>query len=84
MDALQDRLVEVGIDPETGDPILTTVPVSPSMSTAGANASPRFFGRFAPGGSHAGYLSGAELKLLSEWLDLGGQYYNDPFAAPPE
>lgn len=83
MDALQDRLVEVGIDPETGDPILATVPVAPSMSTAGANASSRFFDRFAPGGSHAGWLSGAELKLLSEWLDLGGQYYNNPFAAPP-
>jgi hypothetical protein len=83
MDALQDRLIEIGIDPETGDPILVTVPVAPSMSTAGANASPQFFDQFEAGGSHAGYLSPAELKLLSEWLDLGGQYYNNPFAAPP-
>ncbi len=29
-----------------------------------------------------GYLTAAELKLVSEWLDLGAQYFNDPFAAP--
>jgi len=23
------------------------------------------------------------LKLISEWLDIGAQYFNDPFAAPP-
>ena len=33
---------------------------------------------------HTGMLSGAELKLISEWLDLGAQNFNDPFddAAP--
>lgn len=31
---------------------------------------------------HTGVLSPAELKLISEWLDIGGQYYNDPFAVP--
>ncbi len=30
---------------------------------------------------HRGLLSEAELRLLSEWLDLGGQYYNNPFDA---
>lgn len=29
--------------------------------------------------NHAGWLSDGELRLISEWLDLGGQYYNDPF-----
>ncbi|MCC7257031.1 MAG: hypothetical protein IT486_01540 [Gammaproteobacteria bacterium] len=80
--ALQDRLVEVGIDPVTGDPILAPVPVGPVVSVAGALASGGFFNRFLAGGSHAGYLGGAELKLLAEWIDLGAQYYNDPFAAP--
>jgi hypothetical protein len=42
----------------------------------------RFFTLFAPGGTHAGRLTAAELKLVSEWLDLGAQYFNDPFAAP--
>jgi hypothetical protein len=31
---------------------------------------------------HTGYLSPAELRLISEWLDIGAQYYNDPFVAP--
>ena len=82
MDALIDRTIEVGIDPDTGDPILQTVPVGPAMSVVGANASDAFFSRFAPGGTHAGYLTDAELRLISEWLDIGGQYYNNPFDAP--
>jgi hypothetical protein len=79
---LQDRFVQVGVDPVTGDPILAPVPVNPVMSTAGALASPGFFERFLPGGTHAGYLTGAELRLLAEWADLGGQYFNNPFDAP--
>ena len=33
---------------------------------------------------HTNMLTGAELKLISEWLDLGAQNFNDPFdlAAP--
>ena len=38
--------------------------------------------RFASGGTHAGYLSGAELRLVAEWADLGAQYFNNPFDAP--
>ena len=79
---LRDRLIEVGIDPVTNDPILVPVPVSPVMSVAGAVASPGFFNRFLAGGTHAGFLSGAELRLVAEWADLGGQYYNNPFDAP--
>lgn len=65
-------------------PVLVTVGVGPALSPAGANAagSNRFFSRFAPAGTHAGRLTGAELKLISEWVDIGAQYYNDPFAAP--
>jgi hypothetical protein len=51
------------------------------LSVGGALASPRFFGTFN-GGSHAGRLSPAELKLMAEWIDVGGQYYNDPFMVP--
>ena len=73
---------QTGIDPVTGLPILEPVRVGPSMSVAGANASDQFFARFAPGQSHDGYLSDAELRLISEWLDVGAQYYNNPFDAP--
>jgi hypothetical protein len=42
--------------------------------------------RAIPPGSvdHTAMLTGAELKLISEWLDLGAQNFNDPFdpAAP--
>ncbi|MEL7025207.1 MAG: hypothetical protein AAGL69_15835 [Pseudomonadota bacterium] len=82
MGALQDLLVEVGVDPDTNQPIFETVNVPASMSSNGANASQRFFDRFEAGGTHAGYLTPDELRLLSEWLDVGGQYYNNPFAVP--
>ncbi len=78
--AIIDRLVP-STDPE-GNPILITVPVNPLMQVAGASASSAFFDVFSPGGSHEAWLSDAELRLLSEWLDVGAQYYNNPFAAP--
>ena len=69
--ALQDEQVSIG---------------SP-MSAGGARVS-SFFSCFDVGGtgcpsrSHVGYLSRDELKLIAEWLDIGAQYYNDPFAVP--
>ena len=76
---LVERLVQNGVDPVTGDPILVPVNVGPSMRAAGANASNQFFSRFEPGMSHDGYLSDAEKRLIAEWLDVGAQYYNNPF-----
>jgi hypothetical protein len=32
--------------------------------------------------NHAGFMTAAELRLLSEWVDIGAQYYNNPFDAP--
>jgi hypothetical protein len=58
------------------------VPVAPPMSAGSARGSTAFFSRFAAGGSHAGYMTPAELRLLSEWLDIGAQYFNNPFVAP--
>jgi hypothetical protein len=64
-------------------PVMVTVPVAPAMSVASARASIRFFSRFDAGGSHEGRLEPAELRLIAEWLDIGGQYYNNPFDVPP-
>jgi hypothetical protein len=70
-----------------GNPILSTVSIPSSMSSAGARQS-RFFACFDVGGAgcptepHVGYLSLAELRLLAEWLDIGAQYYNNPFDVP--
>ena len=81
--ALQDRLVQTGVDAQ-GRPVYSPVPVAPAMSPVGARASVAFFSKFVTGGSHAGWLSAAELRLISEWLDIGAQYFNDPFAVPLE
>ena len=79
---LRDRLVQVGVDPVTGAPQFETVPVAPSLVAGNARGSVRFFSLFGPGGSHEGRLTPAELKLVSEWVDVGAQYFNDPFVAP--
>jgi hypothetical protein len=70
------------LDTVTNECVVTTpVNVAPAMQIASSRAS-RFFDAFAATGSHAGRLSEAELKLLKEWLDIGSQYYNNPFEAP--
>ena len=79
---LVDFMEVVGVD-ANGDPILAPVNVNPSMSAGGANASNRFFSRFDDTGDiHSGFLTDAEKRLIAEWLDVGAQYYNNPFDAP--
>jgi hypothetical protein len=60
------------------------VTLGPPMVAGNAKGSTQFFNEFATGGTHAGYLSPAELRVISEWLDIGAQYFNNPFdpAAP--
>ncbi|MFC4257956.1 hypothetical protein ACFOZ5_02795 [Marinobacter lacisalsi] len=91
---LVDRQVESGeyLRDEEGElildddgnmiPILERVPLPSVMSTAGALASEGFTNVFATGGIHEDFLTDAELRLVSEWLDLGAQYYNNPFDTP--
>lgn len=75
----QDANGELLLDVEGNPiPVLVNVPVAAVLSTNGAAASVDFFQLFR-GGSHDGRLSAHELKLISEWLDIGGQYYNTPF-----
>jgi len=82
---LLDEEGELVLDAEDNPiPITTTVGIGSSMRVNGANSSSRFFNRFNPGNSHAGMLSEAELRLIAEWLDIGGQYYNNPFDAPQD
>jgi len=79
---LEDVMVNGPIDPVTNLPTQVPVNVIPSMRVAGSLASTAFVDLFNPGGSHAGRLGPAELRLVFEWLDIGAQYYNDPFAVP--
>jgi len=66
------------------EPVLITVNVPQVMSVNGALASNRFFSIFEDPGNtdHFGNLLTSELKLIAEWLDIGGQYYNNPFDVP--
>jgi hypothetical protein len=79
---LVDFMEVIGVDID-GNDILAPVNVNPSMSAGGANASNRFFSRFDDAGDmHSGFLTDAEKRLVAEWLDVGAQYYNNPFDAP--
>ena len=90
LDANGDQVYEVD---ENGDLILDVdgnpipvpdVPVraqGPSMQAGSANGG-YFLSLFDTGAIHDGYLSDAEKKLIGEWLDIGAQYYNNPFDAP--
>ncbi len=82
---LVDRTV-IELNPTTQLPEVRFFPIAAPMIAGNARAS-RFFstgatGIFGTGGTHVGRLNAAELKLISEWLDIGAQYYNDPFAVP--
>jgi hypothetical protein len=84
MGVLTDVMVPGPIDPTTGLPTQVPVGLAPPMVAGNARVSTQFFNEFATGGTHAGYLSPAELRVISEWLDIGAQYFNNPFdpAAP--
>ena len=84
--AVVDEQVVIGTD-AMGNPITAPVSIGAPMSAGGARVSPFFScfdtgGTGCPGQSHANYLSKDELRMIAEWLDIGAQYYNDPFKAP--
>jgi hypothetical protein len=76
-----DIATQPGVDAD-GNPIDIPIAIGSPLSISGAAASPMFFQRFVTDMgtvSHNGWLSDAELLLIAEWLDLGAQYFNDPF-----
>jgi hypothetical protein len=81
--ALVDQLQQVGVDID-GNPIFDVIPISSPATIAGAAASDEFFDRFEDPNdlNHYNILSIAEIRLVAEWLDVGAQYYNNPFDAP--
>ena len=67
------------------------VPISTSGQfgasiVSGSAATSRFFavlsGAMTGTVNHSGFMTPGELRMLSEWVDIGAQYYNNPFAAP--
>jgi hypothetical protein len=70
--------------PTAADPnATTTVSVGPYLNAGAANGplSTQFFQRFASGSAstHAQWMTPDELRLVAEWLDIGAQYFNNPF-----
>jgi hypothetical protein len=62
----------------------TTISVGPFLDAGSADGpdSSASLALFAAGSGdsiHAGILSPAELRLISEWLDIGAQNFNNPF-----
>jgi len=80
--ALVEAQQQVGVDVD-GNPIFDVIPIASPATIAGAAASDDFFDRFEdPNDLHYNILSIAERRLIAEWLDVGAQYYNNPFDAP--
>jgi len=71
-----------GTNPTTGATVTTTVRQGEFIS--GDALDSHFFQVFVTDATHIGLLSPAEMRLLSEWVDIGAQYYNNPFVAPPD
>jgi len=81
--ALVDATQVVGQDADGNDILAPISNGPPPARIAGAMASSDFFDRFDdPLDLHFNILSQAERRLVAEWLDVGGQYYNNPFDAP--
>ncbi len=79
---LVDATQVIGQDAD-GNDILAPIPTPPPASAGSARASSDFFDRFNdPNDLHFNILSQAERRLIAEWLDVGAQYYNNPFDAP--
>ena len=94
IDAAGNPVTVPGPPDANGNPTTVNVQTTPSIR-AGLPSQSAFFAKFtvAANGTCPGptqphctngqaWLSPDELKLLSEWVDIGAQYYNDPFAAP--
>jgi len=84
---LQDAITDAVVLDAMGNPTPLTINIgiAGSMSRGSALGSARFFNKFANFNAatdtvdHRGILNTSELKLLSEWLDTGANYYNNPF-----
>jgi hypothetical protein len=80
-------MVDSGQVDAMGNPILIPqqVPEPSRVAPLSARGSTRFFDRFATFDTatqtvdHRGLLTPGELRLISEWVDIGAQYYNNQF-----
>jgi hypothetical protein len=72
------------IDPTTGLPTQVPVLIPGPLIPLDAHDSTAFFSLLGPASNdaiHAGILNPSELRIISEWVDIGAQYFNSPFDA---
>jgi len=84
--AVVDAQQQVDVDID-GNPIFDVIPIGSPASSNGARQSGDFFGRFEDPANnvtvdHSNFLNSAEKRLIAEWLDVGAQYYNNPYDVP--
>jgi Hydrazine synthase alpha subunit middle domain len=83
MGVLQELVVTNPGPPPTQAPVLLPAPMVAGDAAASTAFLRMFDGSFHdPVLDHTGFMTIGELRLISEWLDIGGQFYNDPFVAP--
>ena len=80
---LVDATRVVGQDANGAD-IVENILTDPPAVAGSAALSSEFFDPFEDplDPVHYNILSEAERRLIAEWLDVGAQYYNNPFDAP--
>ena len=84
---LQDAVTNAVLLDAMGNPTPRnqTIGIPGTMARGSARGSARFFNVFTTFNAgtqtvdHRGFLNESELKLLAEWLDIGGRYYNNAF-----
>jgi hypothetical protein len=83
MGVLEDLTVTDPGPPPSQVPVMLAAPMAAGSAATSTAFLRMFDGSFHdPVLDHTGFLTIGELRLISEWLDIGGQYYNDPFVAP--
>ena len=84
--------LDINGEPDPTSPIMVNITRESTIQTTGALTSyfmekmtntelketDRSLGEFTQTVDHTGFLNSSELKLISEWLDLGAQYFNNP------
>jgi hypothetical protein len=79
-----EQALNMGILQDVPGPVVLNPPMAAGSALASQTSFLSKFDGTDHGATvdHTGYLTPGELRLISEWLDIGAQFYNDPFVAP--
>jgi len=83
--AIVDECLQTQVDPVTNVAVCVAFRIVPAPLNVGNPRTSRFFQTFDVRSAtvdHRGFMNRAEHKVIAEWLNIGAQYFNDPFVAP--